>query len=56
MYINVSMESIILCITENELPLSVLLLGNLGLNLFMKEGDMKMTFVMKNMYGTNITT
>jgi hypothetical protein len=50
------MESIILCVTENNIPLSVLFLGDLNLDLKMMGSDMKMIFKMNTLKGSNIST
>lgn len=55
MYCNVQMDRIILCITEREVPLTVLFLDGLDLALTLSNGGMNMIFQMKNLFGTHLS-
>jgi hypothetical protein len=47
------MDRIILCVTENDVPLTVLFLAGLDLRMILGEG-MNIKFEMKNLFGSNI--
>lgn len=54
MYFNLIMDKIALCVTENNLPISVLNLNAMAYKLIINEKGMIMDLTMKNLFGTNI--
>lgn len=49
------MSKIILCVTENGFPLSILLLNQMKYDLTLDDDGMYMVFKMKHLYGTTIS-
>ena len=48
------MDKISLCVTEDDFPISVLVLNKMQFNFQMNENGMEMDLSMKNLYGTSL--